>query len=366
MRLLLFADLHLDTPFRWASPDAARRRRRALRDTLVAIVDLAIAEDVDALCGAGDLFEHDMVAPDTGSFMRDQFARLGGTPVLLAPGNHDWWGPASPYAATAWSANVHVFRGRALEPFELGCDVTVWGCAHHGPANTPNPFAGFRVDRPGTNLALVHGSLRSGLAFQGEGKEPHAPFDEADIAAAGLDHALLGHYHRPRDTERLTYPGNPEPLTFGEDGERGAVLLGFDDGRVIERRRVMVARTVVHDLEVDVDGAGSLDAVRDRVTDVLRSVSGVARVRLRGDVAAEVSVTESDLADLAGHLEAVVWRLGEVGVDFDLDAIADEPTVRGRFVRDVRSAGLEPDEERRILLAGLRALAGRRDLAVTR
>lgn len=365
MRLLLFADLHLDTPFRWAPPAVARRRRQALRDTLTDIVELARQESVDALCGAGDLHEHDMVAPDTAAFLRDRFALLGDTPVLLAPGNHDWWGPTSLYASTDWSPNVHVFTGQKLEPFDLAPDFTMWGAAHHAPSGTPNPFRGVRIDRPGTNVALVHASLESGLAFQEEGKQPHAPFDEADIATAGLDHALLGHYHRPRDTDLLTYPGNPEPLRFGEDGTRAAVILDFTDGRLVERRRIVVGRTTVSDLDVDVDGAASVDQVRDIVRTALASADGILRVTLRGDIEPDVALTGDDLTDLGVHLDAVVWRLDRLGIAFDLDAIADEPTVRGRFVRDVRAADLDADQRMRILTAGLRALAGRHDLERT-
>lgn len=366
MRLLLFADLHLDTLFRWAPPAVARRRRQAIRDTFTAIVDLAISEEVDALCGAGDLYEHDLVAPDTAAVLRDGFARLGDTPVLLAPGNHDWWGPTGLYASTDWSPNVHVFDEPVLRPFPLTDDFTVWGAAHLGPANTPNLLAGVRVDRPGTNVALLHGSLSSGLPFEAEGKKPHAPFDEADIETAGFVHALLGHHHRPRDDDRLTYPGNPEPLTFGETGERGAVLLRFEDGRLVERRRHVVGRTRVHDVDIDVDGAPSLEAVRSLVRSHLEPLDGVVRATLHGDLRPEVTLERGALDDLAPHLQAVVWRLDRVGIGFDLDLIAEEPTVRGRFVRDVRAAELDEERRRRILVAGLRALAGRRDLEVTR
>lgn len=365
MKLLLFADLHLDTPFRWASPEVGRARRQALRDTLGAIVDLAIEEEVDALCSAGDLYEHDMVAPDTAAFLRHSFARLGDVPVLLAPGNHDWWGPTSVYASTDWSPNVHVFTGTRPEPREIGSGV-VWGAAHHHPANTPNLLEGFRVDRGGSNVALLHASLRSGLGFEEEGKRPHAPLDEDDIAAAGLDHAMLGHYHRPRDTDLLTYPGNPEPLVFGETGERAAVVLTFEDGAPVRRVRHRVGRTEVFDVEIDVDGAETLDEVRAAVRSSLAAVTGVVRATLRGDLHPGVSVTVADLADLGPHLQAVVFRLDRLDVGFDLDAIAAEPTVRGRFVRDVRESGLSAERRRRVLIAGLRALAGRRDLEVSR
>lgn len=65
MRLLHFADLHLDTLFRWAPPELARARRRALRSTLTRICRLAAELRADALCCGGDLFEQKRFTPDT-------------------------------------------------------------------------------------------------------------------------------------------------------------------------------------------------------------------------------------------------------------------------------------------------------------
>ena len=57
-------------------------------------------------------------------------------------------------------------------------------------------------------------------------------------------------------------------------------------------------------------------------------------------------------------------RASGVRVAYDFDTIAIEPTVRGQFVRDVRESALEAEQQRRVLVAGLRALAGRDDLEV--
>src|ERR1700756_80330 len=109
-KLVFFADLHLDAPFEWAGPALARMRRNRLQDVLEAIVDLAMAEAADALVCAGDLYEHDRFRPDTGEFLRTQFARLETKPVIVAPGNHDWCGPGSLYQGVTWTPNVHIFR----------------------------------------------------------------------------------------------------------------------------------------------------------------------------------------------------------------------------------------------------------------
>ena len=58
MKIVHFSDLHLDSPFAWtgATGGAARKRRQALRDTLVRIVELTREVNADALFCGGDLY----------------------------------------------------------------------------------------------------------------------------------------------------------------------------------------------------------------------------------------------------------------------------------------------------------------------
>lgn len=364
MRLLLFSDLHLDAPFRWAPPEVARRRRRALRETLLAIVDLAIEERVDAVLSGGDLYEHERCSRDSEEFLRAAFERLGSIPAYLVPGNHDWYGPESLYRRVVWSANVHVFTADRLTPATLADGLTLWGAAHHAPAGAAGFLAEFRVDRGGTHLALFHGSERGFLAQQGTDKVPHAPFDADEIERAGLQHAFLGHYHRPRDAERHTYPGNPDPLTFGEDGERGAVIATVRPDGSVERLRRRVARSQVHDVLVDIADCRGMQEVRERVAAALDGLGGMARVTLAGEVDPDLHLSLAELDGAVPWMEAVVARLGSVRVRYDVEAIAAEPTVRGEFVRDVNAAELAEETRRRVLIAGLRALDGRSDLEV--
>jgi DNA repair protein SbcD/Mre11 len=364
VKLLHFADLHLDAQFAWAGPRAGRKRRENLRSTLLRIVDLAQAEGVDAVLSGGDLYEHERVTPDTSEFLRAAFARLHPIPVFLAPGNHDWYGPASVYARTAWTPNVHVFADDRLRPMGLGAGMTLWGGGHRAPANTDDFLAGFRVDRGGVNMGLFHAAERGGLAFQESGKAPHAAFDAPEIEAGGLDHAFLGHFHSPKDAVRHTYPGNPDPLTFGEEGERGAVIATIDDDGSVDRRRVRVATSEVHDIVIDVTGAASRNDIRDRVALALDGATGTLRLTVTGEVGADVELSAADLEPLVADLDGYAIRFRGLRPAYDLDALADEATVRGQFVRDARAAQLDPDTLRLVLVTGLRALDGRTDLEV--
>lgn len=362
MRLLVFADVHLDAPFTWltgAGPRLARTRRRALRDTVSRICELADRLGVDALLCAGDLYEHDRVTPDTAAFLRETFGELG-RPVFLAPGNHDWCGPTSLYAQVHWSSNVHVFGSDRLQPVELTSGLTLWGAAHLAPANTDGFLEGFAVDRGGVHLALFHGSERSGLPQQDSGKVPHAPFRAAEVPVAGLHHVFAGHYHAPVDGPWHTYPGNPDPLTFGETGDRGAVLAEVAADGSVTRVRHQVGGSVVASIAVDLTGVTHSGEIRDRVAEQLAASSGVVRVTLCGAVPPEVDVRPDDLADLGAHLDGLVVRTGDLRVAYDMDALALEPTVRGQFVRDVRGDdALDEPTRQRVLIAGLQAFDGR-------
>jgi DNA repair exonuclease SbcCD nuclease subunit len=362
MKLLHFSDLHLDTPFTWAPPAAARKQRLALRDTLTRIIDLALHEHVDAVLCGGDLYEHERFSPDTGDFLRQAFSRLGSIRAFLAPGNHDWLGPTSLYRRVAWPENVHVFGEDRLRPVTLTDGLTLWGGAHRVPANTDDFLHGFAVDRGGIHLALFHGSDRSSLPLQGNGKTPHAAFDPAEIERAGIHHAFLGHYHRPVEAPRHTYPGNPSPLSFGEDGDRGAVIAEVAGDGGVTRVWCPVRTTDAHDLALDVTGCGNASEIRERLASLVSGLSGVARVTLTGTLERQVDLRLDDLESLQ---DGLVVRVGLLAVAYDLDAIAAEKTVRGQFVRDVRAAeDLDDDERRRILATGLRAFEGRADLEV--
>jgi DNA repair protein SbcD/Mre11 len=363
VRLLIFSDLHLDTPFTWAGRELARVRRQALRQTLSRICELAETEAVDAVLCAGDLYEHDRFTPDTRAFLRETFARLSPRPVLLAPGNHDWYGPPSLYRQGDWSANVHIFTEPRLVPVELASGLTLWGAAHCAPANTDGFFdGGFHVDRDGVNLALFHGSERADYSWQEEGKAPHAPFSAAQIPAAGIAHAFCGHFHAPKDAGWHTYPGNPDPLTFGETGDRGAVVADVGDDGTVSRTRHSVAVSQVHDRVVDLTGVTHSGEVRERVAAEVKGLEGVVRITLSGEVEPEVDVRLAEVDAGWDHLDGLVARRGAITVAYDFDELRQERSVRGEFLRMVEAdPALDETVRRKVLTTGLRALSGRAD-----
>jgi hypothetical protein len=107
------------------------------------------------------------------------------------------------------------------------------------------------------------------------------------------------------------------------------------------------------------------DQIRERVAQALAPLTGTVRATVWGEVGPHIDLRIDELSDLAPHLDGLVLRRGPIEVTYDLSGLAEERTVRGQFVRDVRDAAdLTDDQRRRVLFTGLRAFDGRRDLEV--
>lgn len=356
MKLLHVADIHLDRVFHRAeSRPAAARRRGELRDALTRALALGRARQVDAICIAGDVYEHDYVSEDTVSFLRDSLAATG-VPVLVTPGNHDPYLPGSVWQRTDWPPNVHVFTRDAVEPHPLGDGVTVWGAAFTARNCGSATLARFRVpDDGGTHLLLVHAAL---TGEQWADEADHRPVTRAQLRATGVAYAMLGHFHDGRGDEFLCYPGSPEPLDWGErTGMHGASVVEVDAGGVTAEP-VPIARRRYLERALAVDGAAGSAQIEAALAPLAAAEAGASlRVVLTGEIEPGCEIDTAALAERCGHGLAELAVVDRTAPAYDLDAIAAEASVRGRFVARLR-ASADPDAGEAIL-AGLRALDGR-------
>lgn len=209
MRLLHFADVHLDRPFAGLSQEVARRRRRGLREAFDRLTAAAREHEVDLVTIGGDLWEDENVVADTRNSVAYQLKQLG-VPVLLACGNHDPLLPGGNYHRTSWPSNVHLFAED--EPSEFKANgVSVWGVSWKGASLDPRFLERFRVPDDGrTHLLLIHGTARD--ATHAIGGEGYCPFEVQQVARAGFALCLAGHLHAATERQNLLYPGSPEPL----------------------------------------------------------------------------------------------------------------------------------------------------------
>jgi DNA repair exonuclease SbcCD nuclease subunit len=389
VRFVQVSDLHLGASLATSAlglPLAKReQRRRELAAALRATCDLARNEGVDAILLPGDLFDHEGVSRDTLAEAIGTLAECR-LPVVIAPGNHDFYSPSSYYEpdfvhsrhGLAWPANVHVFPGGGWRRLQVpGIDgVTFTGIAftsHDGPDD--RPLQRLPQPEPGiTNVLVFHGSR---LGYAPPGKHSVLPFSDAELQQSGYTYAALGHYHSRSVVEsggRVlgAYSGCPAGRGLDECGPKG-VLVGELTDRAASLRFVPVDRRVIHDVVVDCTGVDHNEALLGRIERCVRDTGcrecDIVYVRLTGrhGRTLEMRIPPDFLSDngLCYHLHVDATGLAP---DYDVERYRSgvaADTVEGRFVREIEqrlhSAADEAERDllRRALYYGLDALVAR-------
>ncbi len=281
-RFLHAADLHLDSPLRGLArdPDApVERIRRATRDALSNMVELALQERVAFVLLAGDLYDGDWRDWGTGQFLIGQLARLtgAGIRVVAISGNHDAASQITRHLRWPTGAvMLPVDRPATVEWDDLG--VAIHGQGFHRRDVADNLALGYPAPLPGRlNIGLLHTAAGRG------GHENYAPCTAAQLSAHGYAYWALGHVHaREVIAERpwIVFPGNLQGRDVNEAGVKGASLVSVRDGGIagLEHRALDVVRWAR--VEVDLAGAADEEAALSRLRPALEAALGEAQGRL--------------------------------------------------------------------------------------
>ncbi len=313
LKILHSADWHLDSPFSGFSPAQKALLKQELRKIPGKIADICRREGCDLVLLSGDIFD--------GAYTRESAAEVFhalkrcGVPVIISPGNHDYFAPGSPWAEEAWPENVHIFTGAltSLALPELNCRV--YGAGYQG-MDCPGLLEGFcATGEERYALMVLHGDAT-------QGKSPYCPVTAAQVRESGLDYLALGHIHRPgqfRAGETLcVWPGPPMGRGFDETGVHGVCIVTLEDSARVDFLPLDTLR--FWDLELDTD--------RETLADVLPGAGSkdFYRVTLRGSGEAAVLNPKFPNLELIDRREA----------EFDYWEAAGEDTLEGIYFRLLR------------------------------
>ena len=265
MRFIHASDLHIDSPLRGLDRyDGApvERLRTATRSALERLVDKALAEHVDFVLLAGDIYDRDWQDFHTGLFFREQMVRLdrAGIRVFIVQGNHDAQGVIT--RQLILPSNVTVFSSRTAQTVRIDeLSVAIHGRSFPERAvdedlvpSYPAPVAGF------FNIGMLHTSLTGRL-----GHDTYAPTDLATLVEKGYDYWALGHVHAREvisESPRIIFSGNLQGRHANETGAKGCELVTVAAGRI---EAEFVALDVVRwsQVVVALDGIDRLDALSE-------------------------------------------------------------------------------------------------------
>jgi exonuclease SbcD len=264
MRILHAADLHIDSPlgglsaYEGAPVDEIRGATRRATEHLV---DTAIAQEVDALVVAGDVFDGDWRDYSTGLFWIGQLARLNdaGIPVVVITGNHDAASIVSQSLTlppnTALLSNAHP---EVLVIDDL--DLAVVGQGYASRVVTDDLAAAYPPADPGLfTIGLLHTSLDGR-----PGHDAYAPTTVETLRSKGYQYWGLGHVHQREVIATdpwIVFPGNLQGRHARETGPKGATLVTVESGQVVDVEAIPLDVVRFTTCEVDASDIRDRDEV---------------------------------------------------------------------------------------------------------
>jgi len=268
MKFIHASDIHLDSPlcgltrYEGAPVDDVRR---ATRDALDNLVQLATDEDVDFILVAGDLYDGDWKDYNTGLYFAKKMTELktAGIKVFIIAGNHD--AESKITRKLSLPDNVTILNTRKPETIyleELG--AAIHGQGYSKQVVTDNLASGYPQAQPGAfNIGMLHTAMTGR-----EGHEPYAPCNIDDLKSKGYDYWALGHVHRfevINERPWVVCAGNIQGRSVRETGAKGCVLVTVEDDAVklVEHKELDVLRWVA--IEADASGTVSCEDVIDCV-----------------------------------------------------------------------------------------------------
>ena len=244
LRVLHTADVHLGSDGYGTAEQRAQHDARSRR-VFRGIVDRALADRVDLVLIAGDLFDHNRVSDETIAFVRGELARLR-QPVVILPGNHDALYANAIYDRhdVGGADHVHVIRRLDGESIEFpGLDAVVWGRAMEEHAPEFQPLAHI----PGRDARRWHLAMAHGFFFEARQRpDRSSPIFADEIRDTGWDYVALGHQHVRTDVSQggvtAYYAGAPFS-EWASPEAAGAVLhvdLSAERGVTVEPRPIVL------------------------------------------------------------------------------------------------------------------------------
>ncbi|MGE0214943.1 metallophosphoesterase family protein [Mycolicibacterium sp.] len=289
MRFLHTADWQLGMTRHFLSAEAQPRYSAARRAAVAALGPLAAEAGAEFVVVAGDVFEHNQLAPREVSQALEAMRGIG-VPVYLLPGNHDPLDAASVYTSALFTAerpdNVVVLDRPGAHRVRPGLELVA--APWYSKAPTTDLVGEVLDGLPGdgvTRVVVGHGAVDILVPDKDRASLIRLAALEAAIARGAVHYVALGDKHSRLDVGaggRIWYSGSPEVTNYDDiEPDPGQVLVvdidETDPGRPVhvDARRIggwrfMSLQHAVDDSRDIADLDINLDQMPDKERTVIR------------------------------------------------------------------------------------------------
>lgn len=357
IRIMHAADLHLGAKITGLGAQSNARSAEIMH-TFFRLLELCAKEKTQLLLLAGDFLELSSITPQQVQAVMDGIASMPEVEVVLAPGNHDYFSPDSPYALS-WPSNMHIFSGEMQRLHFPQWNTVVYGAAFTGTYQPASLLcADWEKERRETENALrllvIHGDWNAP-------KSPYHPLLAADIPSDFFTYVAMGHVHKrtPLYTAgktTLAYSGCPDASGFDETGLKGVYAGEVSPFSCSVSFHPLSSRLFQH-IEVDCTGVMTNAEAEKRILERIEekaegfSLTDIAlRVTLTG------SLTERDAIDLALLEESLREKLYFLSLrdarspEVNLDILKNQESLKGYFVQELYAQRRNASEEEKCVI----------------
>jgi DNA repair exonuclease SbcCD nuclease subunit len=292
MRFVHTADWQLGMTRHFLGGEAQPRYSAARRDAVAGLGALAAEVGAEFVVVAGDIFEHNQLAPQVISQSLEAMRAIG-IPVYLLPGNHDPLDASSVYISALFSsecpANVRVLDRAGVHEVRPGLQIVA--APWRSKAPTTDLVAEVLRDLEGlpsdgvTRVLVAHGGVD---VLDPDLTKPSlirlAGLEEA-LARGAVHYVALGDKHSVTEvgsSDRVWYSGSPEVTNFDDVEPNPGHVLVVDldemdprhpvsvEARRVGRWRFLTLRRQVDNSRDVADLDLNLDLMADKDRTVLR------------------------------------------------------------------------------------------------
>lgn len=358
MKIIHCADIHADSKMgAYFSKEQSDDRRNEIVDTFAKMVKYAKENSVKVIIIAGDLF-------DTKTYYQKNIKKriayiISQNPeidFLYLRGNHD---EDVSFADEVNLPNLKTFSKDKWQKYSYG-NVDIYGreFSKEIPLST---YSGLAPDPAKINIVVMHGQVAEYMPKEG------APvISLPNFKNKNLDYIALGHIHDCKigklDSRcQWCYSGCLEGRGFDECGKKGFVLLNIEDK--VKASFIQAAKRQIHQVEVPLSGVMSYSEIMSAIKKKIAEVPSkdIVRVVLTGDVSEETDVDafsyETSLKSDNNFYLVQVQDKTEPKIDFE--KYEKDVSLKGEFIRLVKAQDLPDEEKSKIIMTGIKALAGR-------
>ena len=365
MKIIHCADIHADSKFgTHFSKEQADERRKEIVDTFANMVHFARENDVKAIIIAGDLF--DTKASQQKNIKKRFSYIISQNPdidFLYLRGNHD---EDVEFAYDDNLPNLKRFSKDGWTCYSYG-NVNIYG-REFGSKIPLSTYSELTLDSTKKNIVVLHGQIADYKSKDGAPviSLPH-------LTNKNIDYIALGHIHDYKLSKldsrgHWCHSGCLEGRGFDECGEKGFVLLDVDEAGgasgAVEAKFIPLAQRCIHEVEVSLTGLVNYADIMKQISSSISNLPAkdIVQVDLTGEISEDTEIeAESYEATLKSDFNFYYIRVKDkTETKIDYQKYENDVSLKGEFIRLVKeTSDLSDEEKSKIIMTGIKALAGR-------